>query len=356
MNITENVYDHDDHDDHDGLSVHNVVVAKVSAMLCLFFATLVFGSLPFKLVKILKLNENRPDSNAGKIISGLLSFGGGVLLATTFIHLQPEIAGEISILQKSGRIPNMRFSLSSLLMCSGFFLMYFIHELVHTYMHIHQNNIKESNDAENAFKRGISGRESSLRKKQTDETTLERINSSSQTEDQDQHQHQHHSHIHIAQLTTENDVFVTSLRGLLVVLALSVHELFEGLVIGLESSSTDVWYMFAAVSAHKLVLAFCVGVELVITKTKFLLALVYVFTFAVVSPIGIGIGTALTKNQDNSGAEIIAAILQGLACGTLLYVVFFEILSKEKRGSGLLQFLFVIIGFVFMFGLQIMSK
>lgn len=44
----------------------------------------------------------------------------------------------------------------------------------------------------------------------------------------------------------EDDFMISSLRGLLIVLGLSVHELFEGLAIGLESSSSYVWYVSIA--------------------------------------------------------------------------------------------------------------
>lgn len=47
-------------------------------------------------------------------------------------------------------------------------------------------------------------------------------------------------HSHLPALM-DDDFVITSLRGLLIVLGLSVHELFEGLAIGLESSAGHVW-------------------------------------------------------------------------------------------------------------------
>jgi zinc transporter 1/2/3 len=44
--------------------------------------------------------------------------------------------------------------------------------------------------------------------------------------------------------------------------------------------------MFAAVSAHKFVIAFCIGVELMVQKTKPWLAFVYVLIYSAVSAIG----------------------------------------------------------------------
>lgn len=39
----------------------------------------------------------------------------------------------------------------------------------------------------------------------------------------------------------DQDSVAGALRGLLIVLALSIHELFEGLAVGLESSVANVW-------------------------------------------------------------------------------------------------------------------
>lgn len=50
-----------------------------------------------------------------------------------------------------------------------------------------------------------------------------------------------HSHLPAIMNENEDDATIISLRGLLIVLGLSVHELFEGLAIGLESSSRFVW-------------------------------------------------------------------------------------------------------------------
>lgn len=215
------------------------------------------------------------------------------------------------------------------------------------------------------------------------------------------HHHDHngggHSHLPINMKNDDDDVIVSSLRGLLIVLALSVHELFEGFAVGLELSTVNVWYMFGAVATHKLVIAFCVGVELIVNKTKNLLAVLYIFTFAVVSPLGIGIGAIISMAStcspdgrqlsheplvildelssfelNNESATIAiatattpnlaAVILQGLATGTLLYVVFFEILIKtrvanESNGSAInriQQYVAVLLGFIIMFGLQLL--
>ena len=55
-------------------------------------------------------------------------------------------------------------------------------------------------------------------------------------------------------------------------------------------------------------------------------------TFSLFSPLGIAIGIGLTetvsREEEVQSPTVIA--LQGLATGTLLYVVFFELLEKER--------------------------
>ncbi|XP_034256033.1 uncharacterized protein LOC117653952 isoform X2 [Thrips palmi] len=152
----------------------------------------------------------------------------------------------------------------------------------------------------------------------------------------------------------DEDAVVVAIRGLLIVLALSVHELFEGLAVGLEGSASNVWYMLVAVACHKLVIAFCIGVELVAMRTRTMLHVLYVFTFAVVSPLGIGVGILVTENYTNVEGGVVPTLLQGLATGTLLYVVFFEILERQRAGghSGIRQYLAVLVGFLVMFGMM----
>lgn len=111
--------------------------------------------------------------------------------------------------------------------------------------------------------------------------------------------------------------------------------------------------MLGAVSAHKLVIAFCIGVELIATRTKTWLTIVYITTFAFVSPLGIGIGLILVGGE-GAATQVASAVLQGLASGTLVYVIFFEIWKGDR--SGILQYIASLFGFFLMFGLQLLSK
>lgn len=381
-NVTNILAQSDDHNDDEVSSEKSATnVAKIITMVALFIISMGSGMVPKFLAKCFNWTDPNRDPRTNLVISSLLSFGGGALLATTFMHLLPEIDETISNLQAEGRLPKWEFSITNLLMGIGFFVIYLVEEIVHAYLRNHQ---KRQREAQEAFVRGHSPRESlreastrrELQKKTNNNgditfSTADLVNADSESVDNSHqhhhHHHHHHNHSHQDEMHSHNhhhhshipaidgdDLIVSSIRGLLIVMALSVHELFEGLAVGLEPTTSNVWYMFASVSAHKVVIAFCIGVELMVHKTKPWLVIVYIFVYAIVSPFGIGIGIWLSNSDGSEAFEIASVILQGLASGTLLYVIFFEILSKNK--DGIVQYFAVVFGFFLLFGLKFVGK
>ncbi|CAK1583608.1 unnamed protein product [Parnassius mnemosyne] len=313
--------------------------AKIITMVTLFSVSMAVGCVPILIS--MKFNwftkaagTNMRSSN--KLVIGLLAFGGGVLFATTFLHLLPEVDENIKLLQANGELPQMPIYLAALIMCSGFFMMYLVEELVHVYI-----TSRENKTANTSFTRVLSIRRTSDGADNSDDKTIVTKELESG---------KHHGPSHIA-MNPSDDSIVSALRGLLVVLALSVHELFEGLAVGLEASARNVWYMFGAVSAHKYIIAFCIGVELLAAGTKRWLSVVYIFTFSFVSALGIGIGILLVGGAGATEAGLYSVILQGLACGTLVYVVFFEVWRQDR--TGLSQFLCSIAGFALITSLEV---
>ena len=118
------------------------------------------------------------------------------------------------------------------------------------------------------------------------------------------------------------------------------------------------WFLLA-VATHKYVMSFCVGLELYMAKTRLAIHLAYLFVFSAMSPIGIGIGLAVIENitHETSSYYLSVAVLQALASGTILYVVVFEILERErsKSISGLVQLCFVIFGFAVLLTVELLG-
>lgn len=78
------------HDD----DTQDVVLAKGVAMAVLFCASMICGIVPMLLAKRFRWidpNEAGNLKTSNRVVSTLLSFGGGVLLSTTFLHLLPEV-------------------------------------------------------------------------------------------------------------------------------------------------------------------------------------------------------------------------------------------------------------------------
>lgn len=139
--------------------------------------------------------------------------------------------------------------------------------------------------------------------------------------------------------------------------ALSIHSLLEGLAIGIQSTSSGVMILFTAVISHKLVVAFCLGVELTASHgSKFKHHFLAIFVFSAGSVAGILIGMGLVDLQPVKDS-IVLPVLQGIAAGTLLYVTLCEVLPREKarwhqnrckKTAGLAQFFAFSVGFAVM--------
>jgi len=133
---------------------------------------------------------------------------------------------------------------------------------------------------------------------------------------------------------------------------------FEGLAVGLEGDTQDVWAMFTAISAHKFVITFCICLELIQSGANMLVFFSNLITWSLVSPIGIGVGMMISEMASDEYHQLTVAIMQGLSGGTILYVVMFEILQreKEKKISGIIQLFGILVGFAAMMTMEILGK
>ena len=64
----------------------------------------------------------------------------------------------------------------------------------------------------------------------------------------------------------------------------------------------------------------------------------FLLILSLVSPLGVGVGLAVSE-QPTEDHQVIVAVLQGLAGGTIVYLVMFELVQRErgKKVAGLLQ-------------------
>ena len=255
------------------------------------------------------------------ILSFLLNVGGGVLIANCFCHWLPEVREGIE-----GKNINTFLPLAEVIMCAGFFFISALEEVLHHFLHSHQSP------------------DTMIETRQEKETNL-----SSQTdhpsvgysgEDKEDHETERTA----AQIKA-------AIRTIFVVFALSFHSVVEGLALGLEGDSGGVWLNTGATAMHKFVIAFSVGVELLSNKLNILTYTISIVVFSIAPALGALIGILLTELSFDctfqTKIDLPLQILQGIATGTVLYVVFFEIIPKGKEvgGTGKQHILAMILGF-----------
>ncbi|XP_012252170.2 zinc transporter ZIP1 [Athalia rosae] len=377
-----------------------VLEAKIVAMVITGVGSFIIGVFP-------ACFTNRGGERK-LLLSALLCFGAGVLLATSMLHMLPETRESLA-------------NYSELVFCGGFLLLYMVDEIVHLIwgkvidqppeLHLHEfgpghkNSRTHSNRNSNTSVVHEFGHSHACTKKLSHSrgdtcTAPSSIaaphlapsaphdieencepNLKSNIDYLQRRGHQYYGSIpdvrssasdvpapccdeegtllchgaHAEPCSNTN----SGLAGLL--MALTLHSILEGLAIGLQNETPKVLILVAAVASHKLVVGFCLGVELAATAGSFIRHLLAIVVFAGGSAAGIGIAMMIIQIKENWIVNILLPVLQGIAGGSLLYVTVSEVLPRERarwhrttrRVAGITQFLSVLFGFSFMY---ILSK
>lgn len=286
-----------------------IEIVKGIILVSLFFVTLLFSMLPLIAIEKIRNIANPARRHSYEHIISILScFGGGVFLGTCFLDLFPDVQAQLQDVWKDDKNLSS-YPFAEFVMIFGFLLVLIIEQIVLSY--------KESRPEL--------------------EPLLSHSHTTQNEEESDHHLHRVHN----------NSVSYTSLRTLLLVFALSLHSIFEGLAIGLQTTMNNILQIFIAVTIHKGILAFTLGLNLIQSKLNLITCIICNCLFSIMSPMGIGIAIVITDLGTSREISLTSGILQGIACGSFLYVTFFEVLPHELNGSfsRLLKLLFVILGF-----------
>ena len=142
-----------------------------------------------------------------------------------------------------------------------------------------------------------------------------------------------------------------SSRALILLVALSFHRIFEGMSIGLQKTTHNVFALFMAVMCHESAIGFSLGLQFVKNKWSTKLVLLACFLCSLIMPLGVMVGTLIIELGDTSAVlDVANGVLQSLATGTFIYVTFFEILQEELAhdSTSLGKVFSVFVGFVLM--------
>jgi len=355
---------------------------KIVVMVILGVIKLISGLVPLLLTKIL---EKRSERILRKFIGAVLCFGGGVLLSTVFIHMFSEVRDTLERATVMGTIPaDWKFPFGELLFCVGFLLILLIESVVHNMFgteHQHSDSNKKGTAPKEKCCLSVmienhtsDNCDNSKKIVETQDTTTEYpdepkrncilgncsvsnplLESNKSYNADSEAIYSESSPLPKSDKTKKTmNTILSSLRGLLVVIALSVHCLFEGMAIGLEDSESCVWKLFLAISIHSIPIVFCIGTEMISTGTQKSKIIIYMIVLSLVTPAGVLLGILLTVHMEEAtGAHILLiGVLQGLAGGTLLYITFFEVLAQDKLRKygmcGLSGSLMILLGFTLM--------
>lgn len=298
---------------------------KLLAALILFIATILCGYLPIKIL----LNKT--------FIQHAMFLGGGVLLATAFCHLIPEAHDNYKLFGAELTDADSDVPYVELVLCCGFFFMYLVEQLlvkfINSHAHKHSDNDHQSStnssggpvQIQQVVSTTASGEQLVIGigplDSQSNGVGSSTIGASS-----------------LGNLSTAPTLangraseLYKFLRGLLIISAFGAHSIFDGVAIGSQDTIEKVWTVFIAISCHKLIIAAVVGLELfVATLESQLWTVVHLLIFSLMSPIGIVL-VVLAQNSLHLNANHPAMILlQSFATGTLLYIVFIEILQPKE--------------------------
>ncbi|XP_065566150.1 zinc transporter ZIP1-like isoform X1 [Artemia franciscana] len=360
-----------------------ITEAKIASICILAIVSLICGFIPLWIVKRFGATNKAMSRTANSILSGMLCFGAGILMATALLHLLPEVRNGLNALIECNVIQT-NLPLAEIVISAGFFMVYLVEEIIHVFTDRYVTNKTAELNRVNSSKGQDSRDEETNEKKQTDSNdnkssgklnsghiesgsnsseSISYINSVSEDSHEPisiSHHHSHHSsHLHGIPLEGDDSLEAT-IRGLLIIVALCLHEIFEGMAIGLEDETSGVWQIFTAAASHKFVIIFCIGLELAITRIRLAVYIIYVTIFSLISSVGIGIGWGIYSLQteaEDPGLQVAINVLEGLCAGTLVYVAFFEILERERTKdiSRLLQLTLTIVGFMAMLGLEALA-
>ena len=115
----------------------------------------------------------------------------------------------------------------------------------------------------------------------------------------------------------------------LLLLTLSIHSLIAGMALGAQTSLAGFLILLIAILAHKSAAGFSLGVSLQRIGVPIGRARTLVLGFAVMTPLGVILGSLIAALLDSSGEQVFEALFDAIAAGTFIYIASLDILREE---------------------------
>ena len=140
-----------------------------------------------------------------------------------------------------------------------------------------------------------------------------------------------------------------TLRLTLLYMAISIHSLFEGMALGLQTDQMKIFHLFFAIVFHEALIAFSVGITMARQQLTLQQGVKYILIFSLAVPLGIFLGLVV-QQAPGTGGSVASAIFQSLAAGIFIHVTFLELIPAELANSKdrMVKVAFHFLGFVAM--------
>jgi solute carrier family 39 (zinc transporter), member 1/2/3 len=132
---------------------------------------------------------------------------------------------------------------------------------------------------------------------------------------------------------------------------LIIHALTEGAALGIGSTFSETFMLFIAILAHKGSESFALCITMIRHELPFRRVLFIIIFFALMTPLGISLGTLVNLFTFADHGALIAAIFNAFAAGTFLYISTLHHIHFHKHArdtQGLVEFGCLVTGVVAM--------
>ncbi|VDI22051.1 solute carrier family 39 (zinc transporter), member 1/2/3 [Mytilus galloprovincialis] len=330
----------------------DVVYVKVLILFGLLVTSFLIGFIPVKCIYHYR-RKLETSIVYRRVLSTLNCFAAGVFMATCLLDLLPETIEALEPhIKESKKFEH--YPVAQFIMIMGLMLMLTVEQCVIIYQEKRGRIGHESDDTvrTEAIKneRTVLSNKDEFRVSYSSSSGISGVEVDESTGESKSKDFESSVTLSVKNSETNSS---STLRSILLLVALSLHSIFEGIAVGLQKQTTDVLEVFIGLSIHKVVLAFSLGMALTQSKLTFWAQIRSIVTFALASPIGMVIGLLIVEYGQGTTSSLAEGILQGIACGTFLYVTFFEILQHElgKPDIRLIKTFFIFLGFMCMSGL-----
>jgi len=351
-----------------------VIFLQIICLAVLFITMTVCSIIPVLLVW--KKNNLYISEHMNTLISFGNCIGGGVFLGMCFLGLFPYVHEKFTEVLGNAKITTS-FPLSEFVIIIGFFLIFSVEHLIMTTRRKIEKESLSSEVSVGMSRAVITG---DLRKMEDDgndddgdETCVGLLEldgqepdlceenkisvlkpslavrnfyrGTSETQGLQHVRMTHHTHCDMSFAVSRG----TGLRRLILLLAVSIHSLFEGVTLGLQTNQTKVFHLFLAVLFHEMLVALAVGANIAKLNLGLVASLKYILIVTGSIPVGILLGLLIRTAPGLLGA-CVSATLQGIAAGIFIHVTFMEIIPEELSGDNrrLLKIALFFIGFMVM--------